>query len=187
MNPIPLHDAKNALARSSVEGPREGDARTCTNGQPISEARATWRAEVKRIAREACTTTLSILGVGRALGLSDSAGRKLCDPTDPLPLSLGDVVAVGASGHEGGREWAEQVLSESLAVIRGRGEATQTSLDRLQRLIARDAGVFADILDKALADQRVTKEEARDLLHIARQLRRSVDKAIEKLEDILVQ
>lgn len=179
----PVHAGHSAASSTPAEGPSASFARTCANGQEISTDRAQGRAEAKQIARDAATETIGILGVGRALDLSDSAGRKLCDPVDPLPLALGDVLAIGRSEHPGARDWAEHVLSECLALVRGPAPSSPASLDSLQRLLARDAGIYAGILDKALADGRIDSDEALALKRAAQANRRHWDSVITKLEE----
>jgi hypothetical protein len=177
------HVGDSGPARSACEVTEALSPGTGAGVQYREARRVHWRTWAKSAARSLCGDFLSMAALSRLLGTSESHGKKLCNPEDPAPLALGDVLAV--ADDPDGLRWAETLLEDALRAIREKAPASDTSFDRLQRLVARDAGAFADVLDKALADNRIDPGEARQLLQVARQNRRRWDDVIARLEALL--
>lgn len=177
IRPVPSDDSARGAA--APEGPEDDHSRTCANGQHLNDHRSHWRAIAKRLARAAAGECEGIAAALRPAGISDSHARKLVNASDPMPLVFGDVLAAD-------RTFALTLMRDAIELLGGEEKTpVNASLESIQRKASRDVGAFAEELDLALAgDNRITADEAKRLLRLARQNRNRWDDAIQKLEEI---
>lgn len=178
-----LHPIDGGASRDGAAVADLDVADTCTSGRSLTRQRIEGRAAASGMVHGACADVAASPDVATSIGVSASMVKQWANPAEPAAMALGDVLGVAIGGRP---EWARDVLSRGLAFVEGRiATVSASTIDRLQRLISREAGTVADEVDRALADNEVTKEEARRVLLALRALRRRVDEAIAKVEALL--
>jgi hypothetical protein len=165
------HGAESAASADGAgvaAGEQEG---TCTGELRLSDIQRDCREQVKRFAHDVSADTCGKPALGRALGKSGSYGKKLADPEDPLPLALGDVMAIGKTEPE----FAEELLEKCLRELRAQQAGQALSLESLERHLVARLGPVALSVDKACRDGKVKPPEAREIQSTLRPARRLID------------